>query len=75
MIRVVSTAPDKPAARANGTVRPSDIPMTMSRTVSVPVKWRSVWSVWGMGGSYRFALISRVKLRFTMQDGDTIERQ
>ena len=34
-----------PAARANGTVRPSDIPMTTSRTVSVPVKWRSVWWV------------------------------
>jgi hypothetical protein len=32
------TAPDKPAARAKGTVNPSDIPITMSRTVSDAVK-------------------------------------
>jgi uncharacterized protein YjbJ (UPF0337 family) len=32
--------PDRPAASANGTVRPSDMPMTMSRTVSPDVKWR-----------------------------------
>ena len=31
-----------PAARANGTVRPSDIPMTISRTSSPPVKCVSV---------------------------------
>ena len=31
-------APDSPAASANGTVRPSDIPMTTSRTVSLAVK-------------------------------------
>src|SRR5262249_51625590 len=30
--------PASPAASANGTVRPSDIPMTTSRTVSVAVK-------------------------------------
>ncbi len=34
----VLTAPDNPAARANGTVNPSDMPMTMSRTVSPAVK-------------------------------------
>jgi len=33
MTRVVPTAPDTPAARANGTVRPSDMPMTVSRSV------------------------------------------
>ena len=39
MIKAVeSTAPDSPAARANGTVKPSDMPMTMSRTVSDAVK-------------------------------------
>ena len=32
------TVPDSPAASANGTVRPSDIPMTISRTTSVAVK-------------------------------------
>lgn len=35
------TAPDKPAARANGTVRPSDMPITMSRTTSEPAKCSS----------------------------------
>jgi hypothetical protein len=38
MIPVASTAPDSPAARANGTVRPSDMPITMSRIVSEEVK-------------------------------------
>jgi hypothetical protein len=33
-----ATAPDSPAASANGTVRPSDMPITMSRTVSDAVK-------------------------------------
>jgi len=33
-----STAADKPAAKANGTVSPSDIPMTTSLTISVEVK-------------------------------------
>src|SRR5438067_3285158 len=37
------TAPDSPAARANGTVRPSDIPMTTSRTDSEAVKCFSTW--------------------------------
>jgi hypothetical protein len=31
-------APDRPAASANGTVSPSDMPMTTSRTVSPAVK-------------------------------------
>ena len=35
---VEATAPERPAARANGTVSPSDMPITMSRTVSPDVK-------------------------------------
>jgi hypothetical protein len=51
MMPVDATAPESPAARAKGTVNPSDIPMTMSLMVSLPVKWRSTWGVWGMQGS------------------------
>src|SRR5450631_3792637 len=47
-IVVESTAPDSPAARAKGTVRPSAMPMTTSRTVSPAVKWCSWWGVWGI---------------------------
>jgi hypothetical protein len=48
MMAVESTAPDRPAASAKGTVNPSAIPMTMSRTVSLAVKWRSVCRVLGI---------------------------
>src|SRR5829696_5799518 len=41
-------APVSPAASANGTVRPSAIPMTMSRTTSLDVKCRSMWGVCGI---------------------------
>lgn len=34
----VALAPDNPAARAKGTVRPSDTPMITSRTISPAVK-------------------------------------
>src|ERR1019366_9106130 len=51
MMPLDSTAPDNPAARANGTVRPSDIPITMSRTASVEVKCFSTCGVCGIGGS------------------------
>src|SRR4051795_6296080 len=47
-IDACATAPLSPAASANGTVRPSDIPMTTSRTISLAVKWRSVWRVSGI---------------------------
>ncbi len=47
MMQVESTAPESPAASANGTVRPSDMPMTMFRTVREPVKCCSVWGVVG----------------------------
>src|SRR5215831_4341703 len=41
-------APVNPAASANGTVNPSDMPITISRTVSPAVKWRSMCRVCGM---------------------------
>src|ERR1700760_4408379 len=44
------TAPERPAAKAKGTVRPSDIPMTMSRTSAVAAKCVSTWSV-DVGGA------------------------
>src|ERR1043165_2976396 len=47
-IDACATAPLSPAASANGTVSPSDIPMTTSRTISLAVKWRSVWRVSGI---------------------------
>src|SRR5580698_10619760 len=55
--RELATAP-RPAASAKGTVRPSERPMTMSRTRSVDLKWCSrCWSggldaTWCMGGVY-----------------------
>jgi hypothetical protein len=51
MMLVESTAPDNPAANANGTVNPSDIPITMSLTISDPVKCRSMCGVCGIGSS------------------------
>src|SRR4051812_43035674 len=47
-IDACAIAPLRPAASANGTVRPSDMPMTTSRTISLAVKWRSVWRVSGI---------------------------
>src|SRR4051812_49831816 len=48
-----ATAPDRPAASAKGTVKPSAMPITTSRTVSEARKWRSVWSMLGMGGIHQ----------------------
>src|SRR5205823_3726805 len=48
MMLVELTAPDSPAARANGTVKPSDMPMTISRMVSPAVKCCSTCGVWGI---------------------------
>lgn len=39
----VALAPESPAARAKGTVRPSETPMMMSRTISPAVKCFSEW--------------------------------
>src|SRR5207247_8687788 len=58
MMLVVSIAPDKPAASANGTVSPSAIPITMSLTVSEPVKCRSMCGVCGMSVSSIVNLLS-----------------
>src|SRR5277367_1057579 len=48
IMRVVVSAPDNPAANAKGTVRPSAIPMTTSRTKSEAVKCDSTCSVCGI---------------------------
>ena len=56
-IPVEATAPDRPAARANGTVRPSAIPITMSRTASDEVKCFSTCGDWGIvDSSWNFAV-------------------
>src|SRR3954453_22309265 len=57
MMRVESTAPERPAASANGTVRPADMPITMSRTVSPAVKWRSICGVCGTASLSGSALL------------------
>src|SRR5258708_15263788 len=48
MIRVVVSAPDNPAASAKGTVNPSAIPITISRTNSDAVKCFSTCGVCGI---------------------------
>src|ERR1700685_3730973 len=45
---LLSTAPERPAASAKGTVSPSDIPITTSRTTSPAVKCRSMCGVCGI---------------------------
>src|SRR5437762_7461544 len=47
-IPACATAPLSPAASANGTVSPSAIPMTTSRTIALAVKWLSMCGVSGM---------------------------
>src|SRR5260370_28339274 len=42
------TAPDMPAAKAKGTVRPSAMPMTTSRTLALAVKCDSTCGVAGI---------------------------
>src|SRR5262245_12014330 len=63
MMPVASTAPDKPAARAKGTVKPSDMPITMSRTVSEAVKCFSACGVCGIGRSLAFLEIAFAALQ------------
>ena len=48
MMLVFDTAAESPAASANGTVRPSAIPITTSRTDSDAAKCFSMWGVVGM---------------------------
>ena len=45
------TTPESPAARAKGTVNPSDIPITTSRTNAVDAKCLSTWAG-GAGGAW-----------------------
>ncbi len=49
MTEVLDTAAESPAASANGTVRPSAMPITTSRTVSVAMKCFSTWGTVGIG--------------------------
>src|ERR1700692_2299288 len=69
-----ATAPLKPAASANGTVSPSDIPMTTSRTVSLAVKWRSVWIVRGICNAHyaRWGGSARVDVGAVADVGDEL---
>src|ERR1700719_1220333 len=46
--RVFCTAPESPAARAKGTVSPSAMPITTSRTKFVAMKWVSTCSACAM---------------------------
>jgi hypothetical protein len=47
-LALAATAPDMPAASAKGTVKPSAIPMTTSRTLALAVKCDSTCGVVGM---------------------------
>src|SRR5882757_10832235 len=64
------TAPESPAARAKGTVRPSDMPMTMSRTRAVAAKCVSTWSgdVGGAGVGSDSIAIPEVYLSVVLGD-------
>src|SRR5579864_2991010 len=61
-----STAPVNPAASAKGTVRPSAIPMTMSRTTSVASKCFSTCGVKGtllLRDECRFQIFASIRFR------------
>src|ERR1700722_6938484 len=51
-MRDEAIAPVRPAASANGTVNPSAMPITMSRTVLLAVKCFSMCGVWGIKLKY-----------------------
>src|ERR1035437_1299828 len=61
MICEASTAPVSPAARAKGTVRPSAMPMTMSRTTSEDWKCFSTWGV--RGTELRLEISASIRFR------------
>src|SRR6266508_1852275 len=63
MMPVASTAPDSPADNANGTVRPSDMPMTTSRTTSDAVKCFSTCGACGRAPSLDSVLFTQVRPR------------
>src|ERR1700732_3470958 len=60
--RVWEIAPVRPAARAKGTVKPSDMPITMSRTVLLAVKCFSMCGVIGMDYKQRVATPNENKM-------------
>src|SRR5579862_5880779 len=60
--RVELTAPESPAASANGTVSPSAMPITTSRTNRPAVKWDSTCGVSGI-------LWSDLRMRFEVFQG------
>jgi hypothetical protein len=47
-VAVELAIPESPAARAKGTVSPSDMPITISRMTSEPVKCFSICGVCGI---------------------------
>src|SRR5579859_6195089 len=51
MTPLPTAAPVRPAASANGTVSPSDMPITTSRTASEARKWNSEWAALAILGS------------------------
>src|SRR2546426_541548 len=61
---VESMTPETPAASANGTVSPSDIPITMSRTIALAVKCCSTCGVSGMAP--HILTISRATSRYPL---------
>src|SRR2546430_7013678 len=61
---VESMTPETPAARANGTVRPSAMPITMSRTIALAVKCCSTCGVSGMAP--HILTISRAASRYPL---------
>src|SRR3989454_59777 len=61
---VESMTPETPAASANGTVSPSDIPITMSRTIALAVKCCSTCGVSGMAP--HILTISRAASRYPL---------
>src|ERR687884_459790 len=62
VVEACEIPPGSPGASANGTVRPSAMPMTTSRTISLAVKWRSVCRVSGIRA------LCRARRRFHVVD-------
>src|SRR5579859_2158192 len=66
MMAVEVVAPDSPAARAKGTVKPSDMPITISRIVSPAVK---CCSTCGVCGIYMLLVIDWIHWRIPHRGG------
>src|SRR5580704_5022104 len=78
MMRVAATAPERPAARANGTVSPSAMPITTSRTNSEAVKCDSMCWAWGIApslcqpGAQAFEIAEKVQ-KHRLKSGALVE--